>query len=128
MRKYAAEFIAAFFLVFAGVSAIIADQHLGVVLVRQPLGILGIALAHGLALAAAIAAVARISGGHANPAVSIAFFVARRISGKDLAGYVAGQFAGGIAAAFLAKLIYPAAAVAQTKVGAPGLGDQVRAG
>lgn len=125
LRKFAAEFIAAFFWVFAAVSALIADQHLAVVLVRNSIGLIGVAFATGLSVAVAIAAVGRISGAYANPAVTVALFVARRISGKDFAGFLAAQFAGGILAAFLAKALLPAAAVAQVLAGVPGLGEQV---
>ena len=120
-----AEFIAAFFLVFAGVGAIVADQQLAVELVRDSFGPLGIALAHGLALAVVIAVVMKISGGHANPAVSIAFFVARRLSFQDLLGYIGSQLAGGLAAAFLVKRIFLASAVNAVGVGVPALGAGV---
>ena len=120
-----AEFIAAFFLVFAGVGAIVADQQLAVELVRDSFGPLGIALAHGLALAVVIAAVMKISGGHANPAVSIAFFVAKRLSLRDLLGYIGSQLLGGLAAAFLVKRIFVASAVNAVGVGVPALGPGV---
>lgn len=120
-----AEFIAAFFLVFAGAGAIVADQQLAVELVRDSFGPLGIALAHGLALAVAIAAVMKISGGHANPAVSIAYFVARRLSLRDLLGYIGSQLLGGLAAAFLVKRIFVASAVNAVGVGVPALGPDV---
>lgn len=123
MKRYIAEFIAAFFLVFAGTAAIVSDQQLAVTQLRPPLGTLGIALAHGLALAAVIAAVGRISGGYANPAVSIAFYVARRISLKDLGGYVAAQLLGGLVAALVVKQIFTLETVETVGSGAPALSD-----
>lgn len=123
MKRYIAEFIATFFLVFAGTAAIVADQQLAVVLVRDTFGILGIALAHGLALAVVIAAVGRISGGHANPAVSIAFYIARRLSAKDLGGYVAAQLLGGLFAALIVKQIFSPDLVNSVSAGVPGLAD-----
>jgi len=126
LRRYLAEFLAAFFLVFVNVGAIVADQQLGVVLVRDSFGPLGIALATGLALAVAIAAFGRISGGHANPAVSLAFFVTGRISAKDLAAYIGSQLAGAAAAAFLVKGLFVHAAVSQTGVGVTALGPGVK--
>ncbi|MGQ0680262.1 MAG: MIP/aquaporin family protein [Actinomycetota bacterium] len=125
MKKYVAEFIAAFFLVFAGTGAIVADHQNAVILVRDSFGILGVALAHGLALAVVIAAVGGISGGHANPAVSIAFYVARRLSAKDLAGYVVAQMAGGLLAALLVARIFVQTAVEATGSGVPALSDGV---
>lgn len=108
MRKYVAEFIATFFLVFAGVGAILSDAFLASESFEKVFGLLGVALAHGIALSVAIAAVIRISGGHVNPAVTIAFWVARRLSLQDMLGYLGGQFLGGISAAFLLKLLTPA--------------------
>jgi aquaporin TIP len=122
LKKYIAEFIAAFFLVFAGTAAIVADQTLAVVLVRDSFGLLGVALAHGLALAVVIAAIGGISGGHANPAVSIAFYISRRLSAKDLGGYIAAQLLGGLVAAFLVARVFVAEAVEATGVGVPALG------
>ena len=83
MKRYIAEFIATFFLVLVGTAAIVADTQETVTRLQSTIGTLGIALAFGLALAVAIAAVGRISGGHANPAVSIAFYIAKRLSLKD---------------------------------------------
>lgn len=123
LRRYLAEFLAAFFLVFAGVGAIVADQHLAVVQVRDSFGPLGVALAQGIGLAVAIAAFGKISGGHANPAISLAFFVTGRINAKELLSYIASQLLGGIAAAFLIKRLFLAQAVDQAGVGAPALQD-----
>lgn len=125
MKRYLAEFIAAFFLVFAGVGAIVSNQYRLEVQVQDGVGLLGIALAHGLALALAIAAIGRISGGHANPAVSLAFLVARRISFKDFLGYVVAQLLGGVAAAFLLKRLLPPDSVSFVGTGVPGLADKI---
>ncbi|MBW3590828.1 MAG: aquaporin, partial [Actinobacteria bacterium] len=107
MKRYVAEFIAVFFLVFVGTAAIVADQHLAVVQLRDTFGVLGVALAHGLALALAIAAVGRISGGHVNPAISIAFYVARRLSLKELGSYVAAQLLGALVASLMVMQLFP---------------------
>lgn len=125
MKKYVAEFIAVFFLVFVGTAAIVADQHLAVVQLRDTFGLLGVALAHGLALALAIAAVGRISGGHVNPAISIAFYVARRLSLKDLGGYMAAQLLGAVVASLMVMQLFPEQLVDSVAAGVPGLGDGV---
>lgn len=122
MKRYIAEFIAAFFLVFVGTGAIVADHQLSVILVRDTFGILGVALAHGLALGVAIAAIGGISGGHANPAVSIAFYIARRLSLKDLGGYIAAQLGGGLLAALLVARVFNPVAVEATGSGVTALG------
>ena len=108
MRKYVAEFIATFFLVFVGVGAILSDAFLASTSFEKVFGVLGVALAHGLALSMAIAVTMHISGGHVNPAVSIAFWIARRLSLQDMIGYVVAQLLGATFAAFLLKVFTPA--------------------
>lgn len=126
MRKYIAEFIAVFFLVFAGAGSIVADTYLSSLRVVDSFGLLGIAFAHGLALAMAIAAVGHISGGHVNPAISIAMWVSRRLSLKDLGGYIVAQMAGAVAAAGALKLVAPRDLYQSfTSIGVPGLAEEV---
>ena len=88
-------------------------------------------LALGLLIAPVVALIAvsplgRLSGAHANPAVTLGFWVLGRVSRQDLVGYVVAQFAGGAAGAALARLVLPAAtaesiggAVTHPAVGAP---------
>ncbi|HYN99732.1 MAG TPA: aquaporin [Actinomycetota bacterium] len=125
MKRYIAEFIAAFFLVFAVSAAIVADQQETVTRLQSTIGTLGIALAYGLALAVVIAAVGRISGAHANPAVSVAFYIAKRLSLKDLGGYVAAQLLGSLVAAVVVRQIFPSERVESVGAGAPGLGEGI---
>lgn len=125
MKRYIAEFIAAFFLVFVGTAAIVADQQETVTRLQSSIGTLGVALAFGLALAVVIAAVGRISGGYANPAVSVAFYIAKRISLKDLGGYIAAQLLGGLVAAVVVKQIFAPEIVESVGSGAVGLGEGI---
>lgn len=126
MRKYIAEFIAVFFLVFVGAGSIVADTYLESIRAVSSFGVLGVALAHGLALAMAIAAVGHISGGHVNPAISIAMWVSKRLSLKDLGGYIVAQLAGAAAAAGALKLVAPAQIYTTfTSIGVPGLAEGV---
>jgi aquaporin Z len=55
----------------------------------------------GLALAVAIYFTASISGGHINPAVSLALYINKKLSLQDLLTYVTVQLAGGVSAVFL---------------------------
>jgi len=64
-QKLIAEFIGTFALIFFGAGAICADQYLHS---TGGVGLLGIALAHGLAIAIMVSAMGHISGGHFNPA------------------------------------------------------------
>jgi MIP family channel proteins len=103
-QKLTAEFLGTFALVFFGEGAICADQFLHG---AGSLGVFGIAVAHGLAIAVMFAAFAQVSGAHFNPAVTIGFWVTRRISTLDVLLYWATQLAGAIAAAFVLKAIVP---------------------
>ena len=65
----------------------------------------GDAVAIGLALMAAIFIVGKSSGGHCNPAVSVAMAMAGKMNMKDLAPYILAQIAGGLAALELFKRV-----------------------
>jgi aquaporin Z len=97
MKKYFAELVGTFFLVFFGVgTAVVAGDKVGIV---------GIAFAFGLGLIAAAYGIGPISGCHINPAVSLGVFVAGRMKVADLIGYWVGQFAGALLAAWVVYLI-----------------------
>ena len=97
MRKYLAEFIGTFTLVFFGCgTAVVAAKTIGPV---EGVGLLGIAFAFGFALIAAAYGIGPISGCHINPAVSLGVFAAGRLKPHDLVGYIVGQLLGGIVAA-----------------------------
>src|SRR5215475_5896429 len=103
-QKLAAEFLGTFALVFFGEGAICAEQFLHG---TGGMGLLGIALAHGLAIGVMICAIGHVSGGHFNPAVTMAFWVTKRLSTPEVFGYWISQLLGGIAAAFFLKAILP---------------------
>jgi aquaporin Z len=99
MKKYVAELVGTFVLVFGGVgSAVLAGTHIGN---------LGVALAFGLSLLAMAYAIGPISGCHINPAVTLGILIARKIGNKDAAMYMVAQVIGAIIAAgtilFIAK-------------------------
>ncbi|MCR4336664.1 MAG: MIP family channel protein [Candidatus Omnitrophica bacterium] len=118
-----AEFIGTFALIFVGVGAIAANHITG-----GSLGLVGIAMAHGLTIAVMISAVGAISGGHLNPAVTIGLFFAKKINALNAIGYVLVQCLGGIAAAFLIKLAVPADALSAVNMGTPSLGAGISEG
>ncbi|MBQ8073267.1 MAG: aquaporin [Clostridia bacterium] len=89
MKKYLAEFIGTFVLVF--VACGVAGQTGG------SLGVTSVAF--GLVIVAMAYSIGNVSGCHINPAVSIAMLCAKKMSLKDFIGYVVAQFLGAIAGA-----------------------------
>src|SRR6202051_1970740 len=105
-QKLVAEFVGTFALIFFGVGSICADQYLRASSNGQVgLGLLGIALAHGLAIGIMVTSLGHISGGHFNPAVTIGFWVTRKLSTFDTVAYWVAQLAGAAAAAYLLRLL-----------------------
>ena len=98
MQRYLAEAIGTFALVFAGTGAIVVND-IGEGVVSH----LGIALTFGLVVIAMIYAVGDISGAHLNPAVTLAFWLARRLPGSDIVPSVASQLFGALAASAAAS-------------------------
>jgi glycerol uptake facilitator-like aquaporin len=97
-RKYVAEFIGTFALVFAGTGAIITnDVTYGAVTNT------GVALTFGMIILTMIYAVGDVSGAHFNPAVTLGFFAARRLEGKLILPYVLSQFSGALVASLLLR-------------------------
>ena len=118
--KLVAEFVGTFGLVLLSTGAICADQFLKSA--NQPgLGPLGIALAYGFAVGAMFTALGHISGGHFNPAVTIGFWVARRLGTFDTITYVAAQLAGAAAASYLLRFAVPDEVWGTVALGTPGL-------
>jgi len=105
-NKYLAEAIATFALVFIGAGAVVANA-----VSNNALGLVGIALAHGLVLMSMIYATRHISGGHVNPAVTIAMLLTRKIGFVDAIGYIVFQLVGAsIAGLMLANIFVGAPA------------------
>jgi MIP family channel proteins len=117
-QKLVAEFIGAFALIFFGAGAVCVDFHLRS---SGGLGLLAIALAHGLAIAIMVSALGHISGGHFNPAITIGFWVTKRLSTVDSLCYWAAQLLGATAAAFLLKAVIPEDITANIFLGTPEL-------
>jgi len=102
IRPLTAEFLGTYALVFAGTAATVADNFPG-----AKFGVLGIALAHGLVLAAWITATGGISGGHLNPAVTLGFLATKRIEVKTGLFYIVAQLLGGLAGAYTSRFVIP---------------------
>lgn len=102
MRKYFAEVLGTFALVFCGTGAIVINQESGGAITHA-----GIAVTFGLIVAAMIYALGTISGAHFNPAVTIAFWVARKFPAKEIVPYVISQVLGAFIASFTLNYLFP---------------------
>ncbi len=117
-RALLAEAAGTFLFFVIGAGSIVADA-----MTKGGIGIVGIALAHGLALAVAVSMFGAVSGGHFNPAVTLGVAVAGKHPRERVLTYWGAQAIGAIAAGFFLRLAFdhvPAAADA-TRLGTPVL-------
>lgn len=101
MQKYVAEFMGTFALVFFGTGAIIINEETGGIVSHG-----GVALTFGLVVMSMIYTLGSISGAHLNPAVSLAFVLARRFPFRELLPYAVSQTAGAIMASAVLRLLF----------------------
>jgi MIP family channel proteins len=133
LRRGFAEFVGTFALIFIGAGSILTFAKVFAPAINGPqaqdiyggLTLVGVALAHGLAIAVMVSAVGHISGGHFNPAITLGFLVTRRIALELAIVYWSVQFAAAAAASALLRWIYDEQPRQLTKLGAPVLGGGV---
>lgn len=101
-RKFIAELIGTFALVFCGTGAMVVDQEFG-----GAVSHVGVSMTFGLIVASMIFALGDISGAHLNPAVTISFAVAKRFPLKAVAPYILAQTIGAFAASMLLRVCFP---------------------
>jgi len=111
LRDYAAEFVGTFLLLLIGLSAVVVDfAHGSPVARRLPdenlrrllIGFIFV----GGATAIVYSPLGKTSGGHTNPAVTLAFIRLRKITGRSAAWYMIAQFAGAFAGAVAVRLLW----------------------
>ena len=102
MKKYAAEMLGTFGLVFAGTGAIIIDQVSGGSITH-----VGVALTFGMIVMVMIYTFGDISGAHLNPAVTIGFWASRRLPGREIPGYIISQLVGALLASWVLRVLFP---------------------
>ena len=105
-RKYLAELVGTFLFMTIGYASVAAFGAAG-----AP-GLLVVPFSFGFGLLAAIFAVGHISGGHFNPAVTVAAVLDGRTTAQDAVGYILAQVIGAVAAAAIVFVVAGQAAVA----------------
>jgi MIP family channel proteins len=121
LRRSLAEAVGTFAFVFIGVASVVGKNAPG-----ASYGLLGIALAHAVALAVMITATMAISGGHLNPAVTVGLLVARRTSARTALAYIPAQLIGAVLGALAVKLLFPPAAIRNSLLGTPALAGTIQ--
>ena len=101
MKKYVAEAIGTFGLVFAGTGAIVVNDVSNGTITH-----VGIAITFGLIVMSMIYAIGDVSGAHINPAVTIGFWAAKRFEGRHVVPYIASQCIGALAASALLRVMF----------------------
>ena len=99
MKKYFAEMVGTFVLTLLGCGT---AMFLGC---NTPAGVVGTAVAFGLAVVAMAYTIGGISGCHINPAITLGVALSGRMSWKDACGYWCGQVIGGIIAGAVLLLL-----------------------
>ena len=122
-RSCVAEAIGTFGLCFIGAGAIVLDTK-----TNGAVGLIGIALAHGLILSVMISAMGHVSGGHFNPAVTVGFMVTKKQDVRTGISYIISQLIGGTVAGLLLRAIYAAEVWQKAGLGTPKLADGVSFG
>ena len=114
-RSFVAEFLGTFWLCFIAIAVVLSTSTP----LESGVDLLGLALTYGLAWAVAVSVFGGISGGHVNPAVTVAMLVVREIKLTRAIGYVVSQLLGAALAAMLCNVLFPAEAIAMKHLGIP---------
>ena len=101
LKKYIAEVLGTFCLVFSGTGAIVINDVSGGTVTH-----VGVALTFGLVVMAMIYAIGDVSGAHLNPAVTFGFWLARRFPSKAVIPYVVSQILGAFLASGLMRVMF----------------------
>jgi MIP family channel proteins len=114
-KKLTAEAIGAFTLIFVGPGSVMLLRG------NAEVTYVGVALAHGLAIGLMAAALGSVSGGHFNPALTVAMWVTRRIETLPALTYVVAQCGGGILGALALMAFFPEGLRNAANYGTPSL-------
>ncbi len=117
-KQSVAELLGSLIYTFVGAGAICMDSFLQTS-GQQGVGLLGIALAHAVGLAIAITMTMNVSGGFANPAITIGLLFVGKLSGKQAWYYILAQVIGALIAGFFLTVLF---SLAGSVVSSAGLG------
>lgn len=118
---YCAEFVGTFALIAAGAGSIVATHNMG----GGAAVLIAVALAHGLAIAIFASALGAVSGGHFNPAVTIALMLDKRIKRNHAIGYIIAQLLGATVAAFTLSYLFFSDTWQAAQLGTPMLASRI---
>jgi len=102
MKKLFSEMFGTFALVFAGTGAIVIND-----VTHGTITHAGIALTFGLIVLAMIYTFGDVSGAHLNPAVTLGFFAAGRMPGREVFPYITAQIIGALLASAVLRGLFP---------------------
>ncbi len=102
MKRYVAELVATFFLIFCGTGAMVINAETDGVISH-----FGVATAWGLVVTIMIFAYGRISGAHMNPAVTLTLVILKLHPKKEMLPYFGAQLIGAFAASFTLRIMFP---------------------
>src|SRR4051812_11053395 len=116
LRPVAAELVGTFCFVFIGAGSIVTD-----VFTRGAVGLIGVAIAHGLMLSIMVSAFMAVSGGQLNPAVSVGLWVGGKQNGRTALTLILAQLAGASVAGLLLRCCYAPEIWQPVHLGTPAL-------
>ena len=116
-ERLVAEFVGTFTLIFIGAGSIVMLTTIG----SRDSFFIGVALAHGVAIAVMVTAVGHVSGAHFNPAVTIGAWITQKIKSKDAVLYMVTQLLAATAGAGVLRLALPQAILKQAGYGTPAV-------
>lgn len=102
MKRYIAEFVATFFLIFCGTGAMVINTESA-----GAISHFGVAMAWGLIVMIMIFAYGRISGAHMNPAVTLTLVLLKLHPKKEILPYFGAQLLGAFIASYSLSLLFP---------------------
>lgn len=119
-RRLLAEFLGTFGFIYFGCAAVVVNAY-----PAAGIGLVGIALVHGIALSVLVTMTMPISGGLLNPALTVGLLVTRRLDVTSAVGYIVVQLIGAVLGALAVKMMFPTGVGRVIAYGTPMIGSTV---